>query len=202
LTTQATKKTDNSYTADKIALRINYLPVKDELNILDCFGGHGVIWKAIQRKYNKKINRVAIDSRNDLLDFHLHGDNIKILSGMNLDKFDVIDLDSYGIPYNQLKIVFDKKFKGIVFVTAIYSKMGGVHKDMLIDIGFTREMMKKSKTIYGARGFEYFLEWLALNGIKRIVHRSKARKHYLMFDTEDVLTDCNSLQVDKLEGLS
>jgi len=199
----ATKKTDNHYTGDKVAIRINHSPWSDDrpLRVLDCYGGHGIIWRAIQRKTGKQINRTAIDQRKDMFQLHLHGDNVKVMAGMDLKKFDVIDLDAYGIPYDQLKIVFDQNFKGTVFVTAIQAMRGGIPSGLLMDIGFKNEMIRKSPTLFGRRGFQYLLEWLALNGIKKITHRSKARKHYFTFDIVDDGEDYSSHPADKSEGL-
>ena len=199
----ATKKRDNHYTGDKVALRINHSPWSDEpLNVLDCFGGHGIIWRAIQRKTERKINRTAIDQRKDMLQFHLHGDNVKVMAGMNLKKFDVIDLDAYGIPYDQLKIIFDQNFKGTVFVTTIQTMIGIMPHGLLQDIGFSKEMIQKSPSLFARRGFQYLLEWLAIKGVKKIIHRSKNRKHYFTFDIEGDEGGCDILQGDSTEGLS
>lgn len=199
----ATKKTDNHYTGDKVALRTDHSPWSDkELNVLDCFGGHGIIWRAIQRKTENKINRVAIDQRKDMLQMHLHGDNVKVMKSMDLSKFDVIDLDAYGIPYEQLKIVFDKNFKGTVFVTAIQTMTGNMPHGLLQEIGFSKEMIEKSPSLFARRGFQYLLEWLAIKGVTKIMHRSKNRKHYFTFDIVDDEADCDNLQANTFANLS
>jgi hypothetical protein len=178
-----TKKTDNHYTGDKIALRIRYTPFKpDGVTVLDCFGGKGVIWRAVQKKTGHIIHRTAIDQRDDIDQFHLHGNNQKILAGMNLNQFDVIDLDAYGIPFGQLQQVFEKSKKPtIVFVTMIQTMHGRMPSEFLIDVGFSNEQIKKAPTLLCKRGWKLFLIWLAQKGVTRIVHRSKSRKHYLAF---------------------
>lgn len=180
------KKTDNHYLGDKVALRINKSPWQDKkpLKVLDCFGGKGIVWEAVKRKTGKLIERSAIDERLDLHSFHLHGDNVKILTGLDLQNFAVIDLDAYGLPYSQLKIIFDKNYKGTVFVTAIQTMNGIIPFGLLEEIGFSNEMIKKVPSLFAKRGFQYFLEYLALHGVKQITHRSKFRKHYLMFETD------------------
>jgi hypothetical protein len=173
-------QTDNTYLADKVALRVAHLPQKDTINVLDCFGGSGKVWKAVKRLTGKNIRVLPIEMK-DINWFHLPGDNMKYLGSIALEKYDIVDLDAYGIPYEQLKEVFDRGFNGIVFVTFIQSIFGGINHDMLIDIGFTKEQIKKIPTIFGKRGWEYFLEWLGLHGVKKIWHRHHARKHYLGF---------------------
>lgn len=184
-----TKKTDNHYTGDKVALRINHSPWNHEktINILDCFGGRGVIWRAVQRKSGNLINRTAIDKRNDIIDFHLHGENSKVLLGLNLSQYDVIDLDAYGIPVEQIDILVDKKFKGTVFVTAIQTMHGMLPRKMLDDLGFPENISTKCPTLVGRRGWEYFKQWLALKGVSEVIHRSKQRKHYLCFKLNDAV---------------
>lgn len=193
----ATKKTDNHYTGDKVALRINHSPWKNDnkLNVLDCFGGRGIIWRAVQRKSGKTVNRTAIDKRNDILEFHLHGENSKVLLGMDLTKYDVIDLDAYGIPVEQIGILVQKGFIGTVFVTAIQTMHGQLPRMMLDDLGFPENLLKKCPTLVGRRGWEYFKQWLALKGVSEIIHRSKQRKHYLCFKLNDVAAPVKGLDI-------
>lgn len=183
----ATKKTDNHYTGDKVAIRIANSPwdIDRELTVLDCFGGRGIIWRAVQRKSGKKVNRTAIDKRTDIIEFHFHGENSKVLLGLCLKKYDVIDLDAYGIPVEQIDILVGKGFSGTVFVTAIQTMHGQLPKKMLDDLGFPENIAKKCPTLVGRRGWDYFKQWLALKGVSKIIHRSKQRKHYLCFKLND-----------------
>lgn len=174
-------KTDNAFLFDKIKLRANHLP-EAPVVVLDAFGGHGLVWAGVGRATGRTIKRLAVDNRNDLSTFHLHGDNVKILAGMDLSKFNVIDLDAYGVPYDQLKIVFQKKFHGTVFVTFIQTMNGVVPHGLLCDVGFSKTMIEKTPSLFFRRGWTYFKEWLALNGVREVWHRSHARKHYLAFN--------------------
>jgi len=76
----------------------------------------------------------------------------------------------------------DRAYCGTVFVTFIQIGFGIVNRGLLEDIGFTREMIKKCPTIFSKNGWNYFKEWLALAGVRRIWHRSETRKHYLGFE--------------------
>lgn len=175
-----TKLTDNSYLSDKVALRLAHLPDKDGLRVLDCYGGTGKIWKAVRKLSGRRIMTLPIDVR-DNVGFHLPGDNRAYLDALDLGKFDIIDLDAYGIPYDQLKLIFERNYRGTVFVTFIQSIMGQINQGLLAEIGYPAEMVKKIPTLFGRRGWDHFLQYLALHGVGSISHRSHARKHYLCF---------------------
>ena len=197
-------KTNNSFLADKVALRAGHLPEKELLRVLDCFGGEGRIWKAVRKLTGKKIVTLPIDIREyDNTDFYLPGDNRAYLSTLDLSKFDVIDLDAYSIPFDQLEQVFTSGFKGIVFATFIQSIMGNIPYDMLVKLGFSTEMIKKCPTLFVKSGWRYFTEYLALRGVKTIWHRQHDRKHYLGFNcAEQFDEDCNIRAGDKFANLS
>lgn len=175
------KQTDNSFLEDKILLRLNNIPKKNCLKVIDAYHGGGSIWKNIQARYHGKINILKIDKEQKDDCFVLIGDNEKYLEPLNLDIFDVIDLDAYGIPYEQLKIIFNKKYKGIVFVTFIQTVMGALSFDFLEDLGYSKNMVEKCPTLFYTDGFKKLCNFLNLNGIDKIKHRSIGRKHYLCF---------------------
>jgi hypothetical protein len=174
-------QTDNSYLADKVMLRVNHLPERDPITVLDCYAGKGLIWKNIVRLTGRKIRRLPVDFR-DGIGFHLPGNNLAYLTGgMNLDTFDVIDLDAYGIPYLQTKALFRRNYRGVVFATFCQSIMGRPPDQMLLDAGFSQEMIAQIPTIYGKIGWPLFKQFLASYGIRCIHHRHAERKHYLAF---------------------
>lgn len=175
-----TKKTDNDYLRDKVDLRAEHLPAGD-IRVLDCFSGKGIVWRAVQKLSGREIQTLPIDIRDDLTAFHLDGRNQEFLNTLNLDKFNVIDLDAYGVPHEQLRILFDRGYVGTVFVTFIQTLFGMIPKSVLQDVGFSDAMIAKCPTICCKRGWDYFKQWLALNGVTSIVHRSHSRKHYLCF---------------------
>lgn len=176
-------QTENSYLGAKIKLRLRNLPDKKEINVLDCFSANGTLWREIKKlSPGKKINVLRIDNRNDLDGFYLEGDNEKFLEQMNLDRFDVIDLDSFGMPTNQLMILFKKKIKGkTVFVTFIQSILRQMSHEILYKNGITDEMIKKCPTLFGKRGWAFFKNFLALNGVCKIKTYQSQRKNYLCF---------------------
>ena len=178
-------QTDNSFLWDKVELRINNLPEKQTLNVLDAFGGDGRIWDIIRKRTGREINILSADQKPDKKGVYLRGDNRKFLKSINLQTFDVIDLDAYGIPFEQLEIIFQQhKLQSlgvVVFVTAIQVYMGGLPFRMLDRLGYKKEMVKKIPTLFSRRGFEKLKDYLAINGVQHITHRSTERKHYLFF---------------------
>jgi len=178
-------QTNNSFLADKVALRAAHLP-DGKIRVLDCYGGEEKIWKAVRKITGKKIISLPIDTKEyNETSFYLSGDNRAYLQSINLKNFDVIDLDAYGVPFDQLEMIFKSEFNGVVFVTFIQSIMGQLPLALLRSVGFTDEMIKKCPTLFGKSGWKYFLEYLSLRGIKKIWHRSHARKHYIGFSCAD-----------------
>ena len=175
-------KTAKTYLSDKAALRAEHLPAGKELYVLDCYAGKGLIWAAVKELSGRKIVTLPIDTSKDV-GFRLPGDNRAYLDSIDLDQFDVVDLDAYGVPYQQLKILFERHYKGAVFVTFIQTMYGIMPNGLLEDVGFTKEMVKECPALFTEKGWEYFLEWLALHGVKSVCHRSHSRKHYLYFST-------------------
>jgi hypothetical protein len=171
-------KTDNSFLRDKVQLRINNLPA-GEVSVLDCYSGKGLIWAAVQRLTGRKIRTLPIDRRSDKEDFHLPGDNLDYLQTLDLTKFNVVDLDAYDIPFEQIDCLVKRNYNGVVFVTAIQSVMGRLPDALLTAVGFTPVMIEKAPTLLGKRGFDYLLQYLASVGIDRIRLRSHHRKQYL-----------------------
>lgn len=179
----ATIKTDNAFLRDKIELRVNHLPAGD-LNVLDCFSGKGVIWKGVERLSQRPMRVLPIDTRSDIDHFRLDGMNQQFLKSLDLTRFNVIDLDAYGVPYEQLRILFDRKYLGVVYVTFIQTMYGRMPPALLREIGFSQPILDRVPILCAKRGWDYFKEWLATNGVRRIHHRSHQRKHYLAFTLE------------------
>lgn len=177
-------KTDNSYFDVKVQLRVRSLPRKNEIYVLDCFSGTGKIWKEVcRRESEKNIHVISIEKEEGKNRYAITGDNIKVLSAIDLKIFDIIDLDSYGIPFSQMEILFRKGYKGIVHITAIQSGMGKLPNGLLIKLGYTRNMIKKIPTIFNRNGIEKIKNYLYLYDIEHITGCFIDRKNYFYFKT-------------------
>lgn len=161
---------------------MNHLPAGD-LRVLDCFAGSGIIWRAIIAALpGRSIRVLPIDERSYSGGFRLPGDNRRYLQELDLSRFNVIDLDAYGVPADQIDALFNRGYSGVVFATFIQSLDGIMPYSVLNAVGFSEAQVKKCPTLFSERGWQYFREYLALRGVTRIVHRSRGRKHYLAFN--------------------
>ena len=172
-------KTDHSYFSDKVQLRINHLP--DDPVVLDCYAGSGIIWRFVTGITAKKIKRLPIEQKN-VSGFHLPGNNLAYLDALDLSEFNVIDLDAYGVPYRQLKSIFNTSFCGVIFVTFVQSLYGAVDHDMLQGYGFPKVMIRQVPTLFYKLGFDAFKNFLAKNGVEKIYLRESGKKRYLAFN--------------------
>jgi len=178
------KKTDNSHLPEKAYLRIESIKKikKPIVNVLEAFAGDGLIWREVQKKTDKKINILKIEKKDGKKGVYLKGDNMKFISMFDFTNFDIIDLDAYGSPYNQLQVVFKKQFTGIVHCTFIQNLYGCLNKKMLYQIGYKKEMIDKIPSLFNKNGFDKFKQYLAINGINKINSISpEENKHYLWF---------------------
>lgn len=178
-------QTENSHFESKVALRQLLLPQKGHIKVIDAFSADGKIWEEIKSRCPEtKIDVLRIEKRNGRKRIYLKGNNVKFLKAIPLMEFDVIDLDAYGVPFDQLKVLFEKNYKGVVFVTFIQSVMGALPKKFMEELGFTEEMLAKCKTIFSADRLSKFKQWLANYGVKKIEIISFGKKHYLGFCTD------------------
>jgi hypothetical protein len=181
-------QTDNSYLDEKIKLRLDNLPDKKKIKVLDCFRGEGLIWETIKKaRPGIEFEIIGIDQKKDRQGIYLVGDNLKYLKSMNLSGFDVIDLDAYGVPYKQCEIIFNNPTgRGkVIFATVIQSMFGGLPRAMLNVLGYKTSMIKKIPSLFFNNGIDKFLQWLALCDIKqvKIYSNTGRKKNYLCFKT-------------------
>ena len=179
---KATIKTNNDKRAieAKIQLRINSLPKKDTIYVLECYGGENILWNKIKKLSDKNIIVYSIDIKK-YNNFQMQGDSLKVIKSIDLSKFDIIDLDSYGIPFDHLEIVFKKQYKGVVHCTVIQSMMGNLPNGLLEANGYTKKMFSKCRTLFSKNGFDKFKNYLAINKVKSIELFNIKNKNYLWF---------------------
>lgn len=184
---KATIKTDSSHFTEKVRLRLLALPSKKVVNVLDCFAGNSCLWRKVKDlRKDLTINVLGIDRKK--IDIAvLRGDNRKYLWGMDLNRFNLIDLDAYGISFEQLECLFKRRFKGIVVLTYIQSLYGALPMKLLRRLGYTRGMIKKCPTLFYRNGLGKLEEYLAKNGVKKVRLISIKRKHYLSFEMPKTL---------------
>jgi len=163
-----------------------HLPDKPAFKVLDAFHGQGEIWKYIVARVNKKIEVIGIDTKPNPNEFVLFGDNKKFFPSISLEHYDVIDLDAYGVPFDQLEYIFDhdrrKKIHHKIFLTFIQSIYGRLPLGLLRKLGYSEKMVKKIPVLFDRNGIEKLKTYLALMGVQRIFIKSQGKKYYIFFE--------------------
>jgi hypothetical protein len=173
-------QTDHSYFEEKVKLRLDGLPDKNPLKVLDMFSGNGLIWSEIEKRTGREILVLRIDRKRGKRGAYLVGDNRKF--NFDFSEFDVVDLDGYGVPFSQLEKIFaSEKKPRVVFLTFIQSEWGTLPRKMLNHLGYTDSMIKKIPTLFNRRGQGKFLQYLALRGVPKvqISYTQDKRKNYI-----------------------
>jgi hypothetical protein len=172
------KKTDNHYLEEKILLRKEVLTLVEKPKILECFSGKGILYDNIDQKF--EITRIEIE-KNKSQKSHLCGDSYKFLLSIDLTKYNIIDLDAYGIPFKYIDFIVNSNFKGYVIVTAIQTVMGKLPNELLYKLGYTSAMIKKIPTLFSLDGIGKLQNYLYLVGVKSITGYFINRKNYFYF---------------------
>lgn len=173
-------KTNNSFLHDKVALRLCFLPDKPDITVLDCYHGTGSIWRNVQRNTDKRLTVHGIDIQDyGGADVALIGDNLKVFDSLDLERYDVIDLDAYGIPVKQFLAVWPRLRPGtILFYTFIHSMLGKLGSTMLGQLGYSPAMLAKCQTLFCRDAHEKFLRFMSLQTLSKAVYCKHGRKYY------------------------
>ena len=122
------KKTDNRNLANKLTLRRYFLDKyfgNKELSVLDCCQGSQIIWSTLRREYKCHYMGVDVKPKQGRLKI-----DSKRLLQINADKFDVIDIDTYGSPLQHISALMPLiKKQVILFLTYGQVRMGGGNYD-------------------------------------------------------------------------
>jgi len=178
-------QTDNSKLNEKVALRLMALNeiVKEDIEVLEVFGGNGVCWRNVAKSTNKRIKTTRIDKKEGLSGEYIRGDNLKILPSLNFEKYDIIDVDAYGIPFEHLDLLFQRKLKNkVIIVTSIRSVLGALPKKLYETNGIEWNMVKKCQSLFSKNYIDLMLGYLFKNNIKEIkIYNHSDKKLYFYF---------------------
>lgn len=104
-------KTDNnaSALAAKVRLRLNVLAELNPARVLDCFCGAGEMYR---QAWAQAAEYAGCDERpwspaDPVSRFVV--DNRRLLRALDLQRFNVFDLDAYGSPWEQMMIIADRR---------------------------------------------------------------------------------------------
>lgn len=181
-----TTKTLNAFPEDKIKLRLSALEFvknKQNLSVLDCFHGYGKLWGEIKKRSGMNINLLGIEiDREKKSSFPVvYGDNKKLIPSLDLSKYNIIDIDSFGDSYSHIKSIYNKIEPGtIVIYTHITVNMGSMSKDVIKDV-IGEKIYSRCKTIFRSRFVDIFEAALYQLGIHEVIQMQKNNKIYGFF---------------------
>lgn len=148
--------THNSFFKEKVALRLDCAEAvpKKKISVLEAYAGDPLCWKKVAKLTDKKLYLTGINHDSALGTFHLHGDSINLFRSLDLSKFDILDIDAFGFPYEHFIHVLRSSYKGYVIGTFIISHPGA---------------------FFSSRGLQDFMDIPKLEGVKFHYHdHSKA----------------------------
>jgi len=163
----------SSHFSEKVRLRVDAISgIKTPtIKVLDAFHAEGDMWKSVRKQVNQEIivTGIELDKIKKSSDFVIKGDNKKILGVIDLSVYDVIDLDAYTSPYEQIKVVHGNKTlkKGTVI---IYTKImnGWLFSKKLIEEIIPKAMIKKIPTFFSKFRDDAFSSFLFNLGVKEV----------------------------------
>lgn len=173
-------KTDNKSIMNKIFIRKEAIKNLNQIKVLDLFAGRNVLWNNIEKDKYYSIDINQNKGKN------LIADSRKVFDSLDLSVFNVIDCDSYGIPFDLMRKILTRSDvnKGtIVFYTAISYQFTGLQKEIKKYIGF-ESFYNKAPTLFNSKGIDFFYEYLANFGVKEVTYYSihdPIDKHYGYF---------------------
>lgn len=175
-------KTDNTNLNKKIAIRKFY--VKNNQIVLDCFSGGFKIWGQLKKSYNLDV--IRIDKKRNLQGLYFLGNNQKYMKLISIS--DIIDLDSYGVPFSQLDYIVKHKNQlkkdVVIFLTYNQSIYGGLPYKMLFELGYTQEMITKCPTLFFRNPIEKLTNYLTKNKFcdKIIIYTNNKGINYIVIE--------------------
>ena len=170
-------KTDNKSIANKIFIRKEAIKYLKEIKVLDLFAGRNVLWDNIKTDRYYGIDIESNKGKN------LNADTRNVFDSIDLNEFNVIDCDSYGIAFDIYKKLLTNKniMKGtIILYTLITNEFTKIQNEAKKEFNF-QHIYHKAPSLFNARAIEFFYEMLANYGIKEVNYyslRDNFDKHY------------------------
>jgi hypothetical protein len=150
----------------------------------------------MKREYGKRIVHVGIDKARRSNALYL-GDNRRYLRFLPLDEYNLIDLDAYGVPYEQMQIISRRHFTGTIVGTFIQCVYGGLPFAMLKKLGYPQHMVRKITKLFYRGGWRKWSAYLRLLGYEEVHVYHCANKHYYLCLSKDA-TIHSCLQTERM----
>ncbi|MCL2445916.1 MAG: hypothetical protein FWD06_04015 [Oscillospiraceae bacterium] len=173
-------KIDNKSIANKVFLRRKATEHLNELRVLDLFAGNNVLWHNFDKARYYGVELLPDKGKN------LNADARQVVDSLDLSDFNVIDCDSYTIPFEICrKIIEHPKVKSgtTVLYTVITSIFTRLPNACLDELGI-RDMYNIAPSMFNLNGATYFYDMLGNLGVKEIYYYENLAgftKHYGYF---------------------
>ena len=173
-------KTDNASLATKIELRKRAVSSLPALRVLDLYAGNNTLWSHFDKE---KYFGVDIEQGKGQ---NLTADCKRIVQSLDLSEFNVIDCDSYGIPFDVIVKIFKNKTlqNGTAIIyTAITNRLSGLNLECLRMFG-VRKIYKKCHHLIVEKALDMFYGMLYNYGVRVVCFlevTGNFTKHYGYF---------------------
>ena len=172
-------KTDNAKINAKQDLRNNVLNFFNEKHVLEVFCGSGEMYRDVWHvadTYTGIDIKKQFDERNTIC-----GDAVKAVSTIDLDCFNVFDIDAYGSPYDVLNIILSRyqgHAKRLAFILTdginMDLKMGRICKGLRSLLDVDSKIFKKANNLHG-KIVEDIVDIVAEKLKAKVIHREFAK---------------------------
>lgn len=178
-----TRKKTSSNFRDKVAVRCDAIDGLESVRVLDCFHAKGELWNRV-RQIAQVDEVLGIEKNKHLksIDKVIYGNNLKVMQEIDIDRYNVIDLDAFGSPLEQMEIVFRKaKLPKVVIYTFCFSGLSGIPGIM----STCRDIQSRCRTIVNGYFDDMFSDYLHKHGVKEYyeieLKQTGFHKHYGYF---------------------
>lgn len=172
-------KTDNAKINAKQDLRNNVLSYFDEKHVLEVFCGSGEMYRDVWHvadTYTGIDIKKQFDERNTIC-----GDALKVVSTIDLDCFNIFDIDAYGSPYDVLNIILNRyqgDAKRLAFILTdginMDLKMGRICKGLRSLLDVDSKIFKKANNLHG-KIIEDIVDIVAEKLKAKVIHKQFAK---------------------------
>ena len=177
---QRATKTDNKSIANKVFLRRKATEHLKRVRVLDLFAGNNICWANIDKERYYGVELVPDKGAN------LNADAMQAIESLDLSGFNVIDCDSYSVPFEICKKIIKNgnvKSGTVVLYTAITNAFTRLPNVCINDIGINA-MYKIVPSLFNANAIIYFYDMLANLGVREVKYyevNDGYTKHYGYF---------------------
>jgi len=156
--------TDNASVGNKVFLRRKATEHLGELRVLDLYAGNNVLWRNIETERYYGVELLPDKGAN------LNADARQALASLDLSAFNVIDCDTYGIPFEVCHSLLNDPSVAsgtVIIYTAICNIFTRVPNACLEMFGL-RELYNAAPSLFNRNALYFFYEMLARLGVRQL----------------------------------